>query len=259
MECKLNNLLAVMIAAVLSAAFIVYVPLAGLRILPALLLGFVFPGYTVMCATLRTEDLNISQKITVTLGISMAVVVVGGFFLNLSLWGLTALGWALWLGGITLAAGLIAILRRLFVRREGTIREKAEPGPTRQVWFAPLLGVSLIMFIAAGYQAVHGTVVQPRPGFTELWFVLDESSDVDAFVGVANNEHQAESYCLEVVTDSFTIYEACPIELANGERWEVEIRLPADVYSRGGTVARLYRSGDMNSVYREAHLQSAFE
>ena len=51
-----------MIAAVLSAAFIVYVPLAGLRILPALLLGFVFPGYTVMCATLRTEDLNISQN-----------------------------------------------------------------------------------------------------------------------------------------------------------------------------------------------------
>jgi uncharacterized membrane protein len=259
MVYKLSDLFAAIVAAMLSAAYLIYVPLQGWRILPALLLGFVLPGYMIMCATLQTRSLKTSEKITVTLGTSMAAVVVGGVLLNFSPWGLTTLGWVLWLGGITLAAGLIAILRRLLTKSERPLHERAKPNRLRKVQFVPLLSIGLIVFIVAGYQTVHSTIEQPRPGFTEFWFVPDESSDMDAFVGVINNEHRAESYCLEVVTDDWTIYEACPIKLSSGEKWEVKLRLSADMYSRGGIVARLFRSDDPDNVYREAWLQSTFD
>ena len=78
-------------------------------------LVFILPGYALTCALLPTVKFG-AERFVLSLGLSLAAVIVGGLLLNLTPFGLQTDSWAILLGGITLGASAVAIVRR---RRQG--------------------------------------------------------------------------------------------------------------------------------------------
>src|SRR5258708_16677585 len=83
-------------------------PLRTLLVLPFLL---VLPGYA-LTAALFPNQIGLAERLLLTLALSISVTVVSGLLLNLTAWGLQGTTWIVWLGGITIAACMLALARR---------------------------------------------------------------------------------------------------------------------------------------------------
>jgi len=97
-----------LVAMVCAALVPVGDPLRTLFILPFLL---VLPGYA-LTAALFPNQIGLAERLLLTLALSISVTVVSGLLLNLTAWGLQGTTWIVWLGGITIAASMLALARR---------------------------------------------------------------------------------------------------------------------------------------------------
>src|SRR5436190_946560 len=87
------------------------IPIVG--IILALPLVFVLPGYTLTETLFHKRSLDVSHRLVLSLGLSLAIDILGGFILNLLPGGLQALSWAALLGLFTAVFSLVvAYLRR---------------------------------------------------------------------------------------------------------------------------------------------------
>ena len=59
---------------------------------------FILPGYMLTEAMFHERSLEISHRLTLSLSLSLTVVIIGGFLLNLLPSGLRAIPWAIFLG-----------------------------------------------------------------------------------------------------------------------------------------------------------------
>lgn len=82
-----------------------------LRIICGLLLVILLPGYTVMRAVFPTGSLGASERVFLSIGLSLAITSLGGLILNATWWGLREWSFLLVLAGITVGASVIAALR----------------------------------------------------------------------------------------------------------------------------------------------------
>src|SRR5436190_734931 len=83
-----------------------------LRLLIALPMVVIVPGYALMAATLPGPSLSGVERLVLSIGTSMAMTVLGGLFLNVTPWGLQPVTWVCLLSGLTMAAAAAAIKRR---------------------------------------------------------------------------------------------------------------------------------------------------
>lgn len=211
-------------------------------------LALVLPGYALVAAGAPSGALGPAERMACSLGGSIAICVLGGLLLNATPWGLRPAGWAILLGGITLAACAIAHLRRRAVA--GTPAADVARARPRLRDLA-LFGLAGLVAAGAFVVAIGGAARPPADGFTQLWML---PADQHLRIGVQNGEAQAVRYSVALVADGQPIRRWGAVELQPGARWEIEAPLPA---APAGTPLelRLYRSDDPTRVYRQVRLQ----
>lgn len=225
------------------------VPANALFALPLVL--FV-PGYAISLALFRKNTLTVAQLVLFSLGLSLAVVALGGLVLNYTPWGLQFNTWLFWSVGVSLIASAIAFLRGhepLTVFSRGSFRRP----PLRDLILLGFAGVSVL--VALGLSRIPAPP-EGNLGYTALWVVPDQTrrpTSVD--LGLLSSEFTATTYDLQLKMNSEVIQEWKDITLQPGARWTGVAHLPPATGDEK-VEAFLYRASNPNQIYRYALIQS---
>ena len=126
---NLDLIVSVLIAAINVGWVLLLNPLALVGIILALPLVFFLPGYTLTEALFKQSSgtsiplirepklrierrFNVSDRLILSLGLSLAIDIICGFALNILPLGLQSLSWSVSLGFLTMIFSLIAAYRR---------------------------------------------------------------------------------------------------------------------------------------------------
>lgn len=222
----------------------------------ALPLVLVLPGYAFVCALFPRQPSGIAERLVLSLGLSLALVALSGLLLNLTPFGLGTGSWAVFLGGITIAASLIALLRRRGQSRTvpvwfgGHMRFPMRQGLLLALAALTICGAVLVSFISAEQQ--------PRPEFTQLWILpVSKGSSMENVVrlGINNREAETVKYRLVVNVNGKMVKQWTSINLSSGEQWVNTVALPGTSQSGTSRVeALLYRAQAPTIIYRNVVL-----
>jgi uncharacterized membrane protein len=210
------------------------------------------------------------QRLIVTLGGSLAILIVGGFALNASPLGMTSGSWMAWVAATTALLASDSVLRfitRGRTRRVTTLLAAPHRVALRLDRLATdlrpgqllLLGLAAIVVVGAVGIARASAEEPASRGFTQLW-VLRPSVGAEAAVppdgmvriGVENHEGSSATYRIMASGGGQSLATWQPVALRDGERWSTLTPLPAS----GSLHIELYIGGN-GSVYRTVHIGPA--
>jgi uncharacterized membrane protein len=219
-------------------------------------LVLVLPGYALTTALFPKRIFGISQRLVFSLALSLVIAVLGGILLNFTPWGLHAGPWAVFLGGITLVACVVALVRRRAQNISSSAWLRHE---NIRLNFRQGLLLSLAVFLVGGAIAMSiiGAEHQPSPGFTQLWILPGIGADAKTAVrlGVKNMESTAMEYTLTVNVDGKPVKEWLAIDLNPNEQWETTLSLPPTGQIGSTEIeANLYRADAPTTIYRHVVL-----
>jgi len=261
----------------------------------ALPLVLLLPGYAITAALFPKGAIGVSERLLLSLGLSICVTALGGVILNWTPWGLQPASWAVLLGGITLCASLIALRHRneqaalLIVSRTGAKGEgarsldKSRSGPKKRLLSklraaeqaisdtvkmtldlldlrqTLLLGLAVLLVVGAVYVARSGAM-QQESGFTQLWITPHEETSEEAnenavLIGIRHMEMIPVNYALEVDIGESDKYRYPSIQFKPNEEWVANVPLPTPLLPGTIVEARLYRLDAPEKVYRRVFWQ----
>ncbi|HYQ79508.1 MAG TPA: DUF1616 domain-containing protein [Solirubrobacterales bacterium] len=234
------------LAAVVGALVAALAPWAYVRLLGALPLTLFLPGYAIVAAAFGSRELAPPKRIMLSVAVSLMVLALGAFVLNIFPFGLETASWAVLLPLVVIAACRGAALRR----------ERPQPGRGgRPALPRPAVGTLVIGALAAVI-ALGALVLAGKPlpaenakGFTALWMLPTDSREDAVAIGVDSNQHQARSYRLEVSLgkDQSKTYR---VDLDPGEERVYEVDVPPRPSGRTHVVASLYKEAKPQKLYR---------
>ena len=219
-------------------------------------LVLVVPGYALTAAVFPKRSLGVPERLVLSLGLSLVIVVLGGLLLNLTPFGLRASSWAVLLCGITLSAGAVALVRGQgqSVFATGWF-QFGGGGLTRRQGL--MVGLAAVVVCAAVAVSSISAARQPFPGFTQLWILPAGRADAKGAVrlGVSNMEATAMEYSLTVNADGKVVKVWPTIDLKPHQKWEARFVLPQIGQAGAARVeARLYRTKAPTAIYRHVVL-----
>lgn len=220
------------------------------RTLVSIVLLFVLPGRAFLAAWFPHRLAHAPDNVLLTVMLSIAIAVIGGLFLNLLPQGLQAQTWTLWLGGVTIFNGMVALLRAALQNEPVAAGQGLAFRPGQAL---PLLLAALVV-VGAVVVARIGVLSQPRSGFTQLWIAPDTLPD-RVQIGVENEEGSPMSYWLVVRQGATPLQSYYDVQVDADGTWSTSIDLPAGVTSIEQPIeALLYRADNPNTVYRSVNL-----
>lgn len=219
-------------------------------------LVLVLPGYALLAALFPRQVFGLPVYLVFSLGLSLAIVILGGLVLNLTPFGLRASSWVVFLSCITLGACAVALLRR---RGQSLSTRWLGVGPIGLTFRQGLLlALAALILCGAVAMSIIGAEQQPRPGFTQLWILpVSGASHAKNVVrlGVSNKESKATGYRLSVNINGKVVKEWRSLDLNSNEKWEVTLVLPQSGHIGTARVeAMLYRTDTPTTVYRHVVL-----
>ena len=246
-------IIAVVIAIMnIAWAFLPY-QLPVIRIILASPLVFLLPGYTATEALFYKESLNTAHRFLLSLALSIAMNIFGGFILNMLPGGLDTLSWALFLGTPIIAFSLLGAYLRC-----GTQGDAESPSRVRLTFSGVILfGMATSVAIFSVLYSAAGAAQQPHPGFTQLQILPAGPPGKSCAVrlGVRSFELTPTNYDITVTLNRTQIDGWPSISLAPQKEWNqsIPIVIPGDI-NRVAIVVSLYRSERPQTVYRQVHL-----
>jgi uncharacterized membrane protein len=232
-----------------------------LRLFLGLPLVLVLPGYALTAALFPRRAFDASERLLFSLGISIAVTILGGFLLNLSPWGLQADSWSVLLAYLTFGGCLAAFARRRFAPAEMEgVGEQAHaaknhaPGHMTirlSIGQALLFGLAAALIVGAVVVSRDAAAQRPAADVIQLWILPGEPGEVR--VGVNNLVAVEATFRLQVLRDGHIIREWPALALTAGQKWAETVPVQAEA-GRGPLEARLYRLEEPSVVYRRVTL-----
>lgn len=208
----------------------------------------ILPGYALTSAIFPRGMFNNSERLTMSLGVSLSLTVLSGllfFWLGLN-FGVKS--WAIMLGGLMLIAWFVALIRSKFKLTGLQIQKKLALGDIL------LLGLTALILVGALKISRSGAVHHPFNDFTQLWIMPSEHKERNsAHIGILNEESEKIDYSLHLEVDNSLIAKWEPIGLEPGESWETTFELPIDNDAQI-IIARLFSLNDPQTSYREVWL-----
>ena len=193
-----RDLILVSAAAIACALLAIVLPWEGPRLLAALPLALVLPGYAITAAAFGPRRLELTQTMMLSLGCSLAVLCLGALVLNYVPGGIQTASWAILLAIVVAAACGGAAWHRLDGEEED---EETPPAPS---WPRPrrvdvICGVVVVALAAAAI----GLANTPLPaggaaGYTSLWILPAGSAGDAVRLGVSSSEQDTRRYLLEL-------------------------------------------------------------
>jgi hypothetical protein len=264
---------ALFIGAVLLALLLVWQDrVHALRIAAGLLLAFVLPGIGAAAALFPNPRLPRIERIVVSAGMSLALLVVGGILVEVGGASLRPLTWSILTGG---AAIVFILVRHVRWRRafhaarlddgEHELDDPVTPGSnmrppslSRTVRrLAPLVLVAALLG-GASWIGWHSATAQGQDSFTALSMIPDDDPNTTdqvrpLTIAVDCRELATTSYVLRVsgITTAATRFR---FQLTPGEVWKQSLQVPA----HNQITADLYRAGD-TKPYRTVFVSGQVE
>jgi uncharacterized membrane protein len=220
-------------------------------IILALPLVFVLPGYALTEALFHQRSLETAHRLVFSLALSLAVVILSGFILNLFPTGLHALSWTLFLGLLTVVFSLIANLRR---------KEQSNGVQPLRFNFSisafVLFEVATIVTILAILYSAVGVAQQRQPGFTQLWIqpTVQSGSRCAIRIGVNSFESTLVTYRIIMTMNSTQIATWSSVALVPREQWEQIEPVNSGTSSNTFVEVRLYRLDKPLTMYQKVDL-----
>jgi uncharacterized membrane protein len=222
----------VALAAVVSALVVTHVDTPAARIVPALLLVFVLPGYALSAALLPKGGLA-WERIPLTLGLSIAITALGSLAAYKASARLEVRLWANFLAGATLVACTVAVVRA---------RDGAAEGA--RFSFRRISPLGLLAAVAVAFVVVDAVFLARSPvdtqvqGYSSIWITRPGKAPNAALVGVTSSERRRTNYRLRVVSRARVLFQH-RLELAPGQTWRIlvpdtgRVPLRAELYKDG--------------------------
>ena len=214
-------LVGIILVVCLGVIYLPFLNTTPLRFVFALPMVLFIPGYSVVAAIFAKEsDISLNERIALSFGLSITVVPLIGFVLNVTPWGIRLDPIVLSLSVFTLVMILLAYYRRSLLPLEqrfsmpfseiaGAIRkELVSGGKSRIDWFFSAT-VTLVILIALVTTIYVFTVPKDGEHYTEF-FLLDENRTTSSYpnmslighnypmyISVGNHENRIVTYTIE--------------------------------------------------------------
>jgi uncharacterized membrane protein len=221
-----------------------------LTTLAGVLLALALPGMALTRALFPGPGLGRAERVTLTIGLQLALIVVCGFLLHTLRQGLNLASWGALLADITLVACAVAWVRSRRVNATSATPSVGAAGDSWFAAFAHLPTAQLAMLVGAGVVAAlalgvarAGVVAQPQPPWTALGIAAaDGGRAVD--IDITNAEGRPETYRLVATLDGEPLAAFDDLVLADDGTLTQAIALPrAGAFLRQIDVG-LWRSSD---------------
>jgi len=235
------DLLIIIIASILLVPLVMFT--SGLaRIVLGIFFVLLFPGYTLMAVLFpRKTDLDSMTRLALSLGISLALVVIILLVLNFTPWGIRLypilISLLLFTGSM---AGIAWFRRRRFHPEErfapayGINLSKLSRYWANQSKTDKILTGLLVLAVIGVIGTVGFVVARPTVSekFTEFYILGSQGKAQDypsglvlgkegvVIVGVVNQEREAMTYSIAITVDGEKVNEISAIRLEQGEKWE---------------------------------------
>lgn len=223
------------------------------------------PGYVVMTLLFPGhDDIEGVERLVVSLGMSVASVVLIGLALNSTPWKLTLASTALGLGVFVLGLAAASLARRLRLPAEERFHLPLASASFVRVGLIAGVGVSIYLI------ANLAVLLQPLEQPTEF-YVLGENGRLESYptalqagetfvltFGITNREGSPQSFLIEFPFDPTQPPAESPA-LDQGETWETSLQLTTPASLPDSSLNfDLYRNGDPN-VYRTLVIQATVD
>jgi uncharacterized membrane protein len=253
MRLKNLDLIVMVIIAVLN---IVWALLPNRPTLIGTILGvplvFLLPGYTLTEAMFHKRSLAASHRLVISIGLSLAIDIIGGFMLNVLPIGLQALSWAGLLGLLTIVVAVLAT----YLRR-GKQVNRTQPVRLRfTAYQIALFGLATMIAILAVLNDTISAAQQSHPGFTQFWMLPTAQANNSCAVqlGVRNFEATSMTYRVTLTMNGTQRTPEQSIDLAPQQEWQQLVPIAPVPSGKVYIHAQLYRLDKPESVYREVHV-----
>lgn len=240
-------------------------------IICALPLVFIVPGYVLVEALfidlpdasgsvireprLKTQPpFKRPDRLFLSLGLSLAMVVINGFVLNMLPMGLERSSWAVSLAILTAVFSLIALYRR----RRSAQRVNGTSERLRITFYDCILSALAVAIVISSvwYSVVDAQQQQQQSTFSQFWMVPSKQGNNNCAVLVGVHSFEATTVKFEiVVTANGTAITTWPaITLAPQEQWDQFVSITPRNTKSVYIEAKLYRLDKPGTVYRYAHI-----
>lgn len=221
----------------------------------ALPLVFVLPGYTLTEALFRKQSLTVSKRLVFSLALSLVIVILSGFILNLLPAGLQAKTWALLLGLLTTILAILAA----YLRRGVPAGDGQHLRFSLSIRDGILFGLAMIVLILTALYNVNGAIQQPQPGFTQLWLLppAQARKTCDVRLGVRSFELTPIKYRITMTMNGAQVAAWPSVILAPQEEWDQLVPITPRVGGKAYVEVLLFRSNEPESVYQQVDLTVA--
>ncbi len=222
-----------------------------LGMLLALPLLFLIPGYLLTDMLFQKRLPGIAYRMVLSLTMSLCIVLLSGFLLNLLPEGLNARSWSIYLGGLSTLLGLLAMLQR---RKVTLSRTQAWSIRLKFSGFI-LLELALVIIIVSLHNSAMSITNQPHPGFTQFWLLPSKevNNTWQLKLGVHSNELAPVTYNL-IMSVNHTPLKSWPsITLDPEQEWDQSVSLSAADSNSTYVQAQLYYSNNTGIIHRELH------
>ena len=228
------DLLVIDILCILLIITEAFIPVSALRIILGLPLVLFSPGYVLLSALFpRKEGLSGLQRVALSFGLSIAIVILVGLILNWTPWGLGPDTVLMSLAFFILLTSIIAYLRRRKTPSEQrfipsfTVSQPQWRGATG---LDKALIVILCLFVVGVLVLSSYVVVAPRAHekFTEFYLLGDYPAGLivgqegKVILGIVNHEGREVSYKVNVYINGLHNGEIGPLLLTDEQKWEGE-------------------------------------
>lgn len=237
------------LAAVLCALAAALVPWEIARIAAALPLTLFLPGYAIAAVAFGSSELALPKRLTLSVGVSLMVLVLGALVLNVFPFGIRTASWAVLLPLVVIAACRGAALRR--GRRQSQRKRRSPLAGLRPSWgTVAMLAAAVAIAAAALVLAQKPVPAKNAEGFTALWMLPTDAREEAVRVGVVSSEQDPASYRLTVKVGQESQSQNYRVKLDPGEEESFEVEVPRSPGSRRHVVASLYREERPRHLYR---------
>lgn len=237
---------------VLCAVGSLIAPLGAVRVIFAVPLALVLPGYAITAAAFGARLPAWPERVPLTLGISLASAALASLLLNYLPGGIHGFSWTLLLVLIVLLAC------RSAARRRGRLGGRHQPPSLRSLKPTPVtaaLGIgTLAMVIAALILAQATSENHNAAGYTQLWIAPPKPTEVSTQIGVRSEQQRTRAYRLVVEVEGQAKPVVETFELEPSQTHLVKID-SGGTEPATGVEARLYLRGHPAKVYRRVSTQ----